>query len=325
MSISPAIAGSRWTLSNRATTLFAALTAISFSATSSAPTPLYHLYQERMHLLPLTITLIFAAYAFAILVAFLTIARLSDYVGRRPMILSALVINAVALVLFITANAASDLILARVVQGVATGIALTTLGAAIVDTDRNNGAIYNSVTAFIGLTVGSLLAGVLVSWAPLPMQLTYIILLAVSVIEMIVLMLMPETTIGKPGAVNALIPHVSVPVTARPAMIQLFPLNLAAWALGGFYLSLMPTLVAVATDSTSIFVGAVVVSALMLTAAIAVFALRGVKPLAGGRQHRTGARHRGDFAWRALAVGPGNADRHRDRRCRIRFGLRRQP
>ncbi len=252
MSISATISSSRWTLSTRATTVFAALTAISFSATSSAPTPLYHLYQERMHLLPLTITLIFAVYAFAILAAFLTIARLSDYVGRRPMILSALSLNALALVLFITAGTASGLILARIVQGVATGIALTTLGATIVDTDRKNGAIYNSVTAFIGLTVGSLLAGALISWAPLPTQLVYIVLLAVSIIEMIVLLFMPETTLGKPGAFNVLIPHMSIPIAARPAMIRLLPLNLAAWALGGFYLSLMPTLVAVATGSTSI-------------------------------------------------------------------------
>ena len=278
MSISAPISGTRWTLSTRATTVFAALTAISFSATSSAPTPLYHLYQENMHLLPLTITLIFAAYAFAMLAAFLTIARLSDYVGRRPMILSALLLNALALVLFIAADAASDLVLARVVQGVATGIALTTLGAAIVDTDRQNGAIYNSVTAFIGLTVGSLLAGVLVSWAPLPTQLVYMVLFAVGVIEIIILMFMPETTTGKAGAVNALIPHVSVPMAARPAMLRLFPLNLASWSLGGFYLSLMPTLVTVATGATSLFVGAAVVAGLMLTAAIVVFALRGVRP-----------------------------------------------
>jgi len=69
-------------LSPRATTAFAFLTAVSFSASTSAPTPLYHVYQQAMALSPLTITLVFASYAFAMLASFLTIARLSDFVGR---------------------------------------------------------------------------------------------------------------------------------------------------------------------------------------------------------------------------------------------------
>jgi hypothetical protein len=63
-------------------------------------------------------------------------------------------------------------------------------------------------------------------------------------------------------------------------MVRLLPLNVATWALGGFYLSLMPALVAVTTGIASPFVGAAVVSLLMLTAAASVFALR---PLSAGR------------------------------------------
>src|SRR4051812_29804599 len=168
MSMASIATASRRTFSNRAMTLYAAIVAISFSATSSAPTPLYHFYQQSWGLSPAIVTVIFAAYAFGMLASFLTIARLSDYVGRRPMILSALLLNAVALAIFITAGSASALILARIVQGLGTGIALTTLGAAILDTDKVNGALYNSVTAFLGLMVGSLLGGVLVAFAPLP-------------------------------------------------------------------------------------------------------------------------------------------------------------
>jgi MFS family permease len=123
MSMPAFAAAPRRTLSARATTIYAAITAVSFSATSSAPTPLYHLYQQAMQLSPLTVTVVFASYAFAMLAAFLTVARLSDYVGRRPMILAALVLNALALVLFASAGAAWELILARVVQGVATASA----------------------------------------------------------------------------------------------------------------------------------------------------------------------------------------------------------
>ncbi len=278
MSIVSVTAAPRIRLSPPATTVYAALVAITFSATSSAPTPLYRLYQETLGLSPLAITVIFAIYAFAMLAAFLTVARLSDHVGRRPMIAAALLLNALALGVFIAAGSASMLMLARVIQGLATGIALTTLGAVIVDTDQHNGATINSVTAFIGLTVGTLAGGALVSWAPLPTQLIYIALLALTTAELLILAAVPETAARKPGAASALIPRVTIPVAARGPMLQLFPLNLASWALGGFYLSLMPSLVAATTGVRSPFIGAAVVSALMLTGSIAVYALRRLSP-----------------------------------------------
>ena len=278
MSMASIATASRRTLSTGAMTLYAALAAVTFSATSSAPTPLYHVYQQNWDLSPATVTVIFAAYAGAMLVSFLTIARLSDYVGRRPMILTALLLNAVALLLFITAGNAFELIAARIVQGLGTGIALTTLGATILDTDKTNGALLNSVTAFLGLMVGSLLAGVLVAFAPLPTELVYIVLLVVTLLEAATLLIAPETTNGKPGALNVLKPHVSVPKAAMGPLIRLLPLNIAGWALGGFYLSLMPTLVTITAGTKSVFIGAAVVSALMLTASVTVFAFRKLAP-----------------------------------------------
>lgn len=274
MSIPAQFARPSASLSPRAATAFAFLTAVSFSAATSAPTPLYHVYQQAMALSPLTITLVFASYAFAMLASFLTVARLSDFVGRKPMILVSLLINALSLLIFITAASAGQLILARVVQGIGNGIAMTTLGAAILDTDAKNGPLYNSVTAFLGLMVGSLLAGALVAFAPLPTQLVYVVLLAVTLLEAAVLVVVPETTARHPGALRVLIPHAVVPTAARPAMLRLLPLNTAGWALGGFYFSLMPTLVGVATHIDSPFIGGAVVSAMMLAAAVVVFALR---------------------------------------------------
>ena len=87
--------------SRRFAASFATVTAITFSAVASAPTPIYRLYQERLGLTPPTITLIFAIYAFAIIVTFLTGARLSDFVGRKPMALAALALNGVALAIFL--------------------------------------------------------------------------------------------------------------------------------------------------------------------------------------------------------------------------------
>ena len=164
--------------------IYATLTAITVSAVSAAPTPIYRFYRETLGLTPFAITFIFAIYAFTMIGAFLTIARLSDYVGRKPMILLALALNAVALLLFFVAESAGALVAARAVQGVATGVALATLGALITDTAPQWAATLNSVTAFLGLALGALISGVFVAFAPWPTHLVYAVLLGVTLAEM---------------------------------------------------------------------------------------------------------------------------------------------
>ncbi len=255
-------------------TAYSFLGAVLISATSSAPTPLYHLYQELFHLSPAMITLIFGSYSFALLAALLTVGGLSDYLGRRPLILLALVFNAAALIVFMVAESGTMLLLARIGQGFATGIAFPTFGATILDIDKRRGSTLNSITAFLGLMIGTLAGGTLVAFAPEPTHLIYALLFALTVIGIVALAFMPETITGRPGALAAMRPHISVPQRARATLLKVTPVNVAGWALGGFYLSLMPTLVAVTTGITSPFVGGTVVSTLMLAATASVFVFR---------------------------------------------------
>src|ERR1700729_1625713 len=252
------------------TAVYATLTAITFSTVAGAPTPIYRFYHEVWGLTPFTITLIFAVYSFTMIAGFLTIARLSDYVGRKPMIALALGLNAVALLLFFVAESAATLIAARAVQGVATGIALATLGALIADTAPQWAATLNSVTAFMGLALGSLISGVFVTFAPWPTHLVYAVLLGVTLGELVILAWVAETTSRKAGAWSGMKPRLTVPKAAAAPMARLFPLTLSAWALGGFYLSLMPSLVIEATGIRSPLVGAAVVSALMVSGGLLV-------------------------------------------------------
>jgi len=261
----------------RYTAGYAVLTAITFSMVASAPTPIYRLYQETLGLTPLAITLIFAIYSLTMVAAFLTVARLSDFIGRKPTILAALMLNALALVIFIEANTSTVLMVARAVQGIATGIALATLGALIADAAPEAAAVLNSITAFIGLMVGSLVAGSLVAYLPWPTQLVFALLLCVTLAEMIALHFIHETAPYKAGAMAVLRPNLMVPAAAVRPMLRLFPLTLSGWALGGFYLSLMPSLVVAATGVHSPLVGAAVVSTLMLSGGISVLALRGLR------------------------------------------------
>jgi MFS family permease len=265
---------SRASLSYKATTIISVITAMTFAASGAAPTTLYQRYQETFGLTPFILTVIFGAYVLSLLGALLTVGSLSDYIGRRPAILTALALNVAAMVMFIWADSAATLIAARAVQGFATGLATATLGASIMDTDRSRGPVLNSITAFAGLTVGSLGGGALVTYAPAPHQLVYAVLLAMSAAEAVLLWYMPETVTPKAGALASLQPHVSVPARARRALMQVTPVTIASWALGGFYFSLMPSLLRVATGVTLPIVGGLVVSALTFSGAIAVLSLR---------------------------------------------------
>jgi hypothetical protein len=269
----PAISQTR-SLPPRAMTLFSFAGAMLVAASSSAATPLYRLYQESMHLTPFWITIVFAAYVASLVTALLTVGGLSDYVGRRPVILAALLLNAAAMILFAEARDVGQLILARAVQGLCVGTGTTALGAAILDTSRARGPLLNSVTPFLGLTAGSLGTAALITFAPDPLHTVYEVLLGLTALMIVLLWVMPETAARKAGALASLRPHVSVPSQSISILVRLTPANVASWALGGLYLSLMPTVVATAMRVVSPWVGGVVVAALMLTAAIAVAAFR---------------------------------------------------
>ena len=261
-------------LTPAAMTVFSFAGAMLIAASSSAVTPLYHLYQASMHLTPLWITIVFSSYVASLLTALLTVGGLSDYVGRRPVILAALLLNASAMILFSEAQGVGQLILARMVQGLSVGVGTTALGAAILDTNRARGPLLNSVTAFLGMTAGSLGAAALITFASDPLHRVYEVLLALTGLMIALLYVMPESSTRKNGALASLRPHLRVPPQSQAILARLTPANVAAWALGGLYLSLMPTVVATTMGIASPWVGGVVVAALMLTAAVAVAAFR---------------------------------------------------
>jgi MFS family permease len=260
--------------SQRSSLWFLAITLLSFLAASTAPTPLYHLYQDQLHFSAVMLTLIFAVYAFSLLAALLTVGSLSDHLGRKPVIFSAVLLNALAMLLFIYADSVSWLISARVLQGFATGMATAVLSATLLDTDRQQGPLINSVAPLLGMALGGLGCGLLAEFAPAPLQLTYWLLLALFVLQGVYVWCLPESVSRQGGALASLRPTLHVPVQARSTLWRVLPLNTATWALGGFYASLAPSLVRTATGSTSNLIGGATVAALTVTGALMIFTMR---------------------------------------------------
>jgi MFS family permease len=259
---------------------FAAIAAIfvTFTAASSAPSPLYVVYQQLWGFSAVTLTVIFAVYVVGLIGALLVLGALSDHVGRRPVLAAAVGLEMVALILFLTAGDVTVLLMARFLQGIATGAALTTLGAALVDLNPphapGRAGLVNSVVPPAGLAIGSLGAGALVQFAPGPTHFVYALLLAGMALAALVVLLMPETSGGRPGGAASLIPRLGVPSRLRGAVLAIVPIIVASWALGGLYLSLGPSVAVGVFGLSNHLIGGLVVTLLCGTGAVAAFALR---------------------------------------------------
>lgn len=253
---------------------FLAFVLLCFFAASSAPTPLYHLYQQAWGFSSALLTVIFAVYALSLLATLLVFGSLSDYLGRRPVIFIGLLLEIVSMLLFIAATDVSWLIVARVLQGVATGIATSALGAAMLDSDAQQGPLLNSITPMFGMALGALGTSALVEYAPLPMGLAYGLLLAAFVGQAVYLLRVAETVTPQSGVLKTLRPRLAVPAQARGTLLLVLPADIAAWALGGFFLSLAPSLLTAATGSTSVLNGGFAVAALTISGAISIHNLR---------------------------------------------------
>jgi len=269
-----------------------ALTVATFLAASSAPTPLYRMYQEAWGFSSTMLTVAFSTYAFSLLVALLSTGSLSDHIGRRPVILCAIALEVIALLVFADAHSVYMLILARALQGFATGAATSALGGAILDSSRTRGPLVNTVSPLLGMGVGALGTSLLVHYAPAPMRLVDLVLIAVFLLQAALVLWLPETVSRMPGALASLVPRVRVPQAARGAMLRVAPVNVAVWALGGLYLSLGPTLARAVAGSNDVTIGGWVVFALTMSGLVAVLLLRtlgtprllmtGAAALAGG-------------------------------------------
>jgi MFS family permease len=260
--------------------VFGAVTAILvlFTAASSTPSPLYVVYQQAWHFSPTTLTLVFAAYVVGLLGSLLVFGALSDHLGRRPVLAAAIALEALALMLFLVAGDVTVLAVARVAQGIATGAAITTLGAALVDLNPphapGRAGLVNGVAALSGLAVGALGCGALVQFAPAPTHLVYALLLAGMAVAAVVVARMPETAARRAGALASLRPRVGIPARLRGQVFALVPILVASWALGGLYLSLGPSVAASLFGLHSHLVGGLVVTLLCGTGAATALLLR---------------------------------------------------
>jgi MFS family permease len=251
---------------------------------SGVPSPLYAIYRELWGFSPLVLTLVYASYAFGVLATLVLAGRLSDDVGRRPVLLAALGALIVATVLFILADSVVWLFAARTLQGLATGAVISAASAALFDFHPRGDAVgvsrANGVASSFGLGLGVLAAAALVELAPAPRVLPFVALLVLFAIAIAGVWLMPEpvTARARPKLTPER-PH--VPAAIRGPFMLAALGAISSWSIAGLFLSLGPQLSAQLFHSTSHLVAGVGVFVLAGSAAGAQLAFGRTAPWAG--------------------------------------------
>jgi predicted MFS family arabinose efflux permease len=266
--------GGGYRLSGRPAVFVLASLIVALLASSAAPTPLYAIYQTQWHFTPITTTVVFGVYALAVLAALLTLGKLSDHVGRRPVLLTAIAVHAGSLVIFATATGVPALLSARVVQGLSTGAALGAIGAAMLDMDRELGTFANAVAPGLGTASGAIASALAVRFLPDPTHLIYLALIGVLVLQAAAIAGMRETVSRAPGALASLRPEITVPRALRAPVLTAIPVLFAVWALAGLYGALGPALVHALTGSGDVVLGGLSFFVLAASAVVAIIALR---------------------------------------------------
>ena len=219
-------------------------------------------------------------HAFVLLLTLLVFGSVSDYLGRRPVILAALVMSAGAYAVFLAAHSAGLLFAARALQDVAVGTAIGALGAALIDLQPEGSGLASLITAAtpaLGRGAGALGTSALAQYGRAPSRLVWWLLLGASVAAAAGIFVMPEPGTRRAGVLASLRPRVGVPRQARGTFATAVPCLIAVWALGGLYLSLGPSLAAQVTGSRDLLWGGLVVF-LLTGVAAATYAFRGLTP-----------------------------------------------
>ncbi|MEV0772412.1 MFS transporter [Nocardia salmonicida] len=224
---------------------------------SNAATPLYVVWQREMGFSSGTLTLVFASYIAGLLGALTVAGVVSDRVGRKPVLLPAIVLAMVACVLFACAGSVLVLALARLLTGIAVGCAVSAGMAAVTDIAGRGrtakGALAASVAMVLGAGLGPLLSGVLSELAPgatVTVFVVEIVLLAVAFV-VVLRMDLPSGTGGRGPWIR--LP--AVPAQGRTAVL----LGIAAFAPGitatSFVLSLGPSVLGLLGSANRVVAG----------------------------------------------------------------------
>jgi MFS family permease len=260
---------------------FAFITAMAFS---TIPTPLYALYQQQDGFSTLTVTVVFGIYAVGVVTSLLLAGHISDWVGRKPMLIAALLILTLAAVVFLVWQELPALLVARLLSGLGIGMITATAtafmselhAAARPGSGSGRFELVSSAANIGGLGVGPLVAGALAQFVESPLRTPYVVSVALLLLSVGAVYLTPETV--RPPAVRPRYrpQRVNANHGDKAAFIAAAAGAFVAFAIFGVATSLDPAFVADTLHQPSRLLAGAVVSVVFGAAALAQTSTTGV-------------------------------------------------
>lgn len=239
---------------------------------ATIPTPLYPIYQQELGFDGVMVTVVFAMYAVGVLAALLLVGKLSDQVGRLPVLVPGLVLAAASSLVFLIPHSLAALFVGRVLSGLSAGIFTGVATATIVDltppADRARAGLLAAAVNMLGLGSGPLVAGALAEFAPWPLVLPYLVHLALLLVVGIGMLRVPEPVDRRPGPVRLSVQRFAVPDGVRATFVRAAVGGFAGFAVLGFFMATAPLFVAQVLHETDHLLIGVVASALLVSATL---------------------------------------------------------
>lgn len=233
--------------------------------------PILTVYQANWHFSTGMLSVVYGLYTVGVLAAVFLVGPASDLVGRKRVLVPAMMTMALGLAIGLIAPNLWVLMASRILQGMAVGAGVTTAMAALGELhpdprDHGRIALTATVTTVGGLAGGPLVAGSLAEFAPYPTQLPYIVALAMTIAIIVAMMIVPETVVERrPFRLQSV--AVSVPPSSASAFALAIFVAVTAYAVAGTFAGLGSSFARDLLRISSHFLAGLVIALLFLCSA----------------------------------------------------------
>ena len=239
---------------------------VTVFAASAVPIPLYSEYKGAIGLTDADISATMLMYLFGVVLTLFLSGSLSDAAGRRPLAAASLLLAMLGCFLFLRAADPTIVLVARAVQGVSCGLAMSAVSALVVDSAVGRyegfGLAVAGCGALLGVMAGSLAVGFL-SLVTQQHALIYWIMIALLALGAILIPAAPETVVSRVPLRTACKPVIGVDAKLRGVLPYV-----ASWGVGTFFQSFSSPVAAECFGSSDPFMASAILALSMAPSAL---------------------------------------------------------
>jgi MFS family permease len=253
---------------------------------ANIPTPLYGLYRDEFDFTPFTQTAIFAVYAAGLMPALLFFGPLSDKLGRRFVLLSAVVVALASAAVMVYADGTLWLFAGRTLQGVSIGAVSAAGVAALTEFEptntRSKAAVTATLATVLGAALGPVVGGALAQYLHPSLKVPYLVFAILLVPAAFALVFLPDRR-QEPGKQLRYFNTPNIPRVVRKVFWLASSRVAVVWGAVGLFQSIIPAWVATTLDIQNLVLVGGIAALVMLLSVLAQLGLRRLRPLAAQR------------------------------------------